>query len=542
MEKTNPELIRKIKKSPTIELVSQEPDLGRQPKSGKKLESEPLLDDDQGRNSLQEDMVSVIGALKIHEKILTIKKYSSSLNQLIWIFIAANLFTNVILTASQKYIQYNLQGEASDLVNLITFQSMAVLFTPFFGILMDKFYPMKLRVGPYLILTELTQVGCLSLIGMAKLSKGIFMFLLALYTCGNILTVAITQAVLAMKTKLDIEQKQWEKQLKDLEQRDQEQGGGDEGEFVVDSDHPKTSVKDSEAVGIGIYATFQAFSSIFGGISPVIAGLLVDYLPEVKQAFLVTMTPNIVLLIFATVFFKEKKQKTSFPKGKSVKDLFSGTFKVITSKSMLLPILLVMLIKLTPSMSQAINFITINQVGWSYTQAGAVSGLKTIVIAGILIQLQRLSKLLSFDIMVFTGVLSLAVARMAEVPLGYPVWTGIWYVLFTMMYGIFFEFVEFFNNVALSGRLNILIPKGLEASATNTLRALAALNGMFSGVISSHEMTFFGVKGGYYGRIKGPLILNLFYGVLIVAVSSLFLLGTRELTVKKKGEKELLEK
>ena len=74
-----------------------------------------------------------------------------------------------------------------------------------------------------------------------------------------------------------------------------------------------------------------------------------------------------------------------------------------------------------------------------------------------------------------------------------------------------------------------MIPKGLEASATNSLRALSAFNAILSSMISERELTYFGVKAGYYERIKTPLMINLLYGVIIIAVSSLFLMGKREM-------------
>ena len=344
-----------------------------------------------------------------------------------WIFISANLFTNTPHSASQKYIQYTLGGEASDLATLNSFQSMAVLFTPIFGILMDKFYPMRLRIGPYLVVTEMIQIGCLLLIGTARLSMRTFMALRGVYT-----TAAITQAVIAMKTKLDIELKQKKKEFKDLRREllpNQEQG---EAKLM------QNSANNPEEVGIGVYATFEAFSTIFAGLSLVLGGLLVDNLPNVKQAFLVTMTPNLVLLFFSVMFLKEKRQNTSFPEGKSLKEISSGTFKVITSKGMLLPIMIVMLINLAPSMAMAVNFITIKKVGWSYTQKGVVFAIQTFFMALILLQINRLTKVFSFDLMVFLGVLAKSSGRMLEVPLACVIFEGVGFAVMSILNGLAF--------------------------------------------------------------------------------------------------------
>ena len=517
---------KKSKKGVTVELIDQQnsgrDDLDRLTLSGKEgLEKEPLLDEPAATERPTDDLLLAKTSEKTRKEIEEILPYSSSLNHLIWIIISTYLFQAVITNASQKYIQYNLQGDASDLATLGTFKNMAVLFTPFLGILMDKFYPMRLRIGPYLVVTELVQIGCLLLIGTARLSKSVFMLLLAIYTCGNLLTAAVTQAVIAMKTKLDIKLNQKNKELESLEEEAAEDKRVDQiGAYKG---------KESEAIGIEIYAMFSVFGSIFGGLSPVLGGLLVDYLPNVKHVFLVVMTPNVALLVFAIIFLKEKRETTSFPEGRSLREIFSGAFKVITGKNMLLPILIVMLMNLTPTMAQAISFVIINKVGWSYTQMGSVLAFKTAFMAGVLIQLKRSSKNFRFDLMIFVGILVQVGGRVLEVPLAYPIFDGFEYSIFFFVYGTVFELFSFFTDVALSGRLNTLIMKGLEGSATNTLRAILALNSTIAGVLSAYEMTAFGVKGGYYERVRVPLVINLTYAVVIISLSSVFLAKTYEL-------------
>ena len=286
---------------------------------------------------------------------------------------------------------------------------------------------------------------------------------------------------------------------------------------------------------------FQSLGRSSEGYPPVLGGLLVDYLPNVKHVFLVAMTPNVALLVFSLMFLKEKRESTSFPEGKSLREIFSGAFKVIAGKNMLLPILIVMLMNLTPSMAQAIAFVVINKVGWSYTQMGSVLAFKTAAMAGVLIQLKSLAKNFRFDLMILVGILVQAIGRIFEVFLAYPVINGFGYLLIFFVHGTVFELFSFFTDVALSGRLNTLIMKGLEGSATNTLRAILALNSTIAAVLSAYEMTAFGVKGGYYERVRAPLVINLAYAVVIIGVSWLFLAETIDFKAIQQEKKEELK-
>ena len=139
--------------------------------------------------------------------------------------------------------------------------------------------------------------------------------------------------------------------------------------------------------------------------------------------------------------------------------------------------------------------------------------------------------------MIFSGILVQAIGRVVEVPLAYPISGGFGSSIFFFAYGTVFELFSFFTDVALSGRLNTLIMKGLEGSATNTLRAILALNSTIAGVLSAFEMTTFGVRGGYYERVRVPLVINLAYAVVIIGISCLFLARTNQLRVPQ-GEKK----
>ena len=160
MERINPEREHspKSEKSVGLELVNhvdrEKADLEKLANSLKKgLENEPLLDEPQELERVTDDPLLTMTPEMIRKEIDEIQVFSSSLNHLIWIIISTNLFSTVLTNASQKYIQYNLEGDASDFANLGIFKNMAVLFTPFLGVMMDKFYPLRLRIGPYLIFT-----------------------------------------------------------------------------------------------------------------------------------------------------------------------------------------------------------------------------------------------------------------------------------------------------------------------------------------------------------------------------------------------------
>ena len=360
MKNLNPKLIKKLKKKALIELTTGDLDQLdlRIPTQNQNLkqDSVPLLDANEFNIGFRHDQVSLVEAVRLKKELNELRRYSSSLNQLMWIFILGCLFIAIIKIANQKYIQYKLQGEATDLATLETFGSMAQLCTPFFGVMMDNFYPLRFRITPYLLFTEIIQIGCLLVIGLANVSKSVYLLLLAIYTCLSILSMAITQAVIAIKTKVDIEIKEKEKELEVLTEAAMKTLEPNEG--IIASRDPSDSTQSSDAVAIGIYATFSIFTELFGGISPVFSGFLVDSMTNIQRVYLVAMIPNLVLLAFTLFIFRERRMSSVYPQNtKSVKQTFVLTYQVLKKPALLLPTLVMLLISVTPTMSQAIIFI-----------------------------------------------------------------------------------------------------------------------------------------------------------------------------------------
>ena len=483
------------------------------------------------RNEGETSVLNEINPESLKKEIEILKVNLGSLNQLMWILIINILFSAIQGTASQKYIQYVLQGEASDLASVNSFKSLATLTAPFFGTLMDKVYPFGLRLGPYLILTECIQIACMYLIGTTPVSKSQFIVLLTIHNCGSILTGAITQAVIAIKTKKDIELKEKKKTLRrELDRRTT---------ILRDSDTEEVS-EDSDKIGMDIYATFSLFSMICGGLSSMVAGLLVDNL-RTKTVFLAAMVPNIVLLLFTLIMFKESKEPSSFPPTSHSGSAFTVLKQITQTPALLLPLLAVMLASLAPNSGEVINFISISVVGWSYTQRGEVFTAKAVIVAVILMQVKKFNKSISFENMILIGIISTACGRFAEVHQAIPVFLGAPYVASFLINGINFEIYAFFTAVPLYGRLNSMIPKGLEGSGANTLKALLALVTTGCASISATELEVFDVKGGYYGRVQGPLLINATYCVLLVLVTPFLLLGGMKKR-KKKGVRKTLKK
>ena len=131
--------------------------------------------------------------------------------------------------------------------------------------------------------------------------------------------------------------------------------------------------------------------------------------------------------------------------------------------------------------------------------------------------------------MVLTGIITVGCVRLTEVPLAIPLLFGFGYISIFFLYSTFLDFFVFLSIVPLCGRVNSVVPEGLEASASNTVRALLALGEGISSMLSIGEMKAFGIKGGYYERTKTPVAINLGYVVAILSISILFLRKPRKL-------------
>ena len=293
----------------------------------------------------------------IEAQISKIKRYTNSYYMVLWSLMLTGLLNGLGVLANQKYIQTVLSGEASDLATVDLFANIMSSVAPLFGYLMDVFYPFKIRIAPFLILAYL--VGSLSLISIWAFphSKTSFVIILSINAASTTFVTVITQALIVLKTKLDIQLFDEQENLREIEKNIV----GQKRVSNLGSAALERMAK-RDRIGIKLYTIYSVFNALFQGLSSVFSGFIVDNF-DIHLFYLISAIPGICIILFVLIVLREPKEEKWFAEGQDLLLTIKSFFKVFFSPLIFLPAVLKLLTKMIPDVGEAIRFILINQGG-----------------------------------------------------------------------------------------------------------------------------------------------------------------------------------
>ena len=457
--------------------------------------------------------------LELENKIQKLEKSSKSYIMLLVGLVISIMFKGMDVNSNQKYIQSILHGEASDLATVELFTNLMSAAVPVFGYLLDNFYPFRVRTGPYVVFASLVASLSMILVWAFPLSMRSFTAVNTLYACACTFNAVITQGLLVLKTKMDVQIFDLKKEQESLKNEAQRQRrvshiDGSAPEMVVERDR----------IGIKLYITYGILSGIFKGIFTGLSGVIVDNLP-IKMVYLVLAAPGILMAAFVLLFIKEPKEKKLFSKSQDLLLTLKSFLKVFLSPLILLPAILKLITEMIPDVQEAIMFILINEGGWNYSQLGGAAALAMLCVFIAVLQLRRLTKFIRFELLFLIGTLSTAYSRLIEVP---QIFSSIPTYAFMTSYtlqALLNSAAELFTTIPLFGRFNTLIPDGFESTGANIMKSLIEVGKTVSVYGTKKELDYFGVVNGYYSRVKAPMIVNLAISVITCFVCPFFLIG-----------------
>ena len=456
---------------------------------------------------------------ELESKIKKLTKYSNSYFVLLLALMITDVFKEMSSSADQKYIQSILHGEASDLATVDLFSTLTNSAAPIFGYHLDNFYPFSCRIGPYSVFACLAASLSMASVAVFPQSKSSFIALISINAFSVTFINVITQGLLVLMTKLDVE-------IFDLKRNLERIKAMNEGQRRLKKTKRGSNkrVVERDQIGIRLYMTYSIYSAIFKGVVTMLSGLIVDNIP-IQTVYLISASPGLLATIIVLLFGREPKEKEWHSKSQNLVQTLKSFLKVFFSPLILLPAILKLITNMIPDAQEAIRFILINQRGWSFTALGAVEAVEGLAILLVVLQLKKLTQVLRFEIIFLLGTLAIGYSRLVEMPQMFP-GLPIYVVLASITFqAVFMSLADLFTTIPLFGRFNTLIPAGFESTGANIMNSLIGLGGPLSLYGTKKELQYFRVVNGYYGRLKQPLALNLMVSVIICFVCPLFLTG-----------------
>ena len=458
---------------------------------------------------------------ELQSRMERIKKHSTSYFYLLCGLIASGIFGKMQKLANQKYVQSVIHGEPADLATVDLFSNLVSAIAPLLGYLVDNIYPFRRRFSLYLIVAGVIASASLVFVGTFSQSKASFIAAISIHASAGSFMSVVTQGVIALKTKMDVTVFDMKEQIEGMKGSQEQEKGRSVSH--VDGSAPKVVVS-RDRIGIRLYTFYTVFSSFFEGISSIIGGFIVEYVP-IKVVYLIASSTGILLVLFIIFYVKEPKEEKMFSERKDLLVTIKNFFKVFFAPLVILPAILKLLTNAIPDPGDAISFILVNQGGWTYAQLGEVNALAVPIVAYAVFKLSKFRKASSFQVLFLAGILSFGWSQLVEIPL---IFTNIPVLLFLVCYFlvVILSFIsELFTTTSLFGRFNALIPDGFESTGANILNSLVDLAGALSLYGTKRELDYYGVVNGYYSRIKGPLIINFALSIITCFICPFFLLG-----------------
>ena len=483
---------------------------------------------DQSKSRKHTTMISSYDREELQNKMEKIANHSTSYFFLLCGLIAYKIFGKMQKLANQKYVQSVIHGEPADLATVDLFSNLVSAIAPLFGLLLDNIYPFRRRFSLYVIFAATIIFTSLSCVWAFPQSKTSFIAAISVHASADTFIAVVTQGVIAMKTKMDLEVYDLNKLIESM--KTPEELEREKSETKNDRSRRRFATP-RDQIGLRLYTFYTVFKAFFEGISSIIGGLIVQYV-SIKLVYLIAATPGL-FLILVIYLIKEPKEDTMYANNQNLMQTTKSFFTVFFAPMVILPAILKLLTKAIPDPGDAINFILVNQGGWSYAQLGGLNAMAVPIVAYTVNKLSSLTKGSGFEFLFMIGILSFGWSQLFEIPL---IFTSIPFILFFISY-IFLIVLNFAADLltitSLFGRFNTLIPDGFESTGANILNSLIELADAVSLYGTKRELDYFGVVNGYYSRIKGPLIINYALSIITCFICPFFLLGGSRSQPKK---------
>ena len=242
---------------------------------------------------------------ELQKKIKKLQKQSNSYMLLVYALVFANVFKGLGGVANQKFIQSILEGEATDLATVDLFSKLTSVISPVFGYLMDNFYPFRYRIGPYLVFASLVSSLSLATVWAFPQSQRSFITAVTINACSLAFVDVITQGVIVMKTKMDVELFDLNEELKEMAELPREEGRRRLSH--TDGSLPER-MAERDRIGIRLFTAYAIYLGISGGIFKILSGVIVDNIP-IRNVYLLQASPGVLVTFFVLFLLKEAKEK-----------------------------------------------------------------------------------------------------------------------------------------------------------------------------------------------------------------------------------------
>ena len=426
-----------------------------------------------------------------------------------WITYAVAVSTGILQIALYPnlfYVKEELGQEAKEYTRFRSYSSIAWSIKPVLAYFEDSINPFYSRVKYWMVIGCLMNIGGCLLIVLLKPGYWPFTFFFMLCNFANVIHDVLAQGMSVILLNLY-------RQLAETEARYERELGT--AEVLIEGE------KGAEE-GKKVYARYHLTRFILRTIATFAGGYLATFLP-IRIVYFAIMVVQGLVLIYALFFFWEEKSKTIFSGHRNLFSDVGKFFRAITGKDTLFPLLIMILIRVTPDASDAGTYIQNDIMDWTSFDLSLNTLVAGIIYYIVMITLVNKAKGLGVKIQVAVAGICAAIYNFSNFRFLY--YESLTYfsmfilsIISTILQNLSGDFILF----AIVGRFSMKCPKGLEGFGVTAIAAISNFGANAAGLSGAAVLGYYKVNHLDYTNLMHVFMVAFGFSAFTMLVTPIF--------------------
>lgn len=403
------------------------------------------------------------------------------------------------------YLKDIIEAEAYEITMFRSISALPWSIKPLIGYVEDVIYPFTYRIKSWIVLSCFVSITGCSLIGYLQPKTTQMTYLFFMINFAGVMQDVIAQGLTVIILNLH---------------KSKAEAVARENRAVTKEILLQTE-KGGE-VGKKVYGNYILGRFILRTTSTFVGGILSKKI-DFYLFYVAISTVQVLMLVYVVFIFKEESKGALISKELNFIKNIKGFLGAILGLDTLLPLIIMVVILITPNISDPGTYILVNIKHWQPFDLSTAT-----LVGGILYYLSSMFVLnkvkgLKLPYMLFIA----AVASNAKniVAFQYTVYDVLHYgSLFTLYLADYFcsTLSVDFLLIPIVGRFSTKCPKGIESFGVTALAAIANFSGVSAGVLGSKLLQHFHVEKDQYENLIYPTEISFGYGLFALALLPIF--------------------
>ena len=407
-----------------------------------------------------------------------------------WMFYTINMVT--------YYCKIDLELSAAQNSLVASILILPWSFKPIWGFMSDSFNFFGYRFkGHFMIMSLITFTIASSLMVFPQPSIEVLVTTLTLHSLACSYIDALAEGISAMVTKYN------------------------ERIVVLSVDE-----KHEQANSLKSFGVFNSLRGVFRSIMMFVGGYVVQktHNSHLFYSGMILATYPLFLSLVVLFLFKEEKNPIFFKGCARFLQGLKKTARSVTKREALFPLLIAMLYRLLPQLTQAYTYVLLSRGGWSFSQFNTSSFFGALLTnLALLFGFTKLGKYIKYNLLIAGGLVMIAVNILLSSTVFYaqyfdPFWYAVFWVFVTSLVNLSKSLIM----VTIVGRISRVLPEGFESTGVTLIISINNVCNNIGIFLSSVLLDAYEVKVGYYERLREPQEMVLALSVLLIAICPLF--------------------